>query len=98
MSSVHGKIDHAYSCHCRVGVGLWEALGHYSWGGEAQTEAQDTAGAGSGVPGLQWARGLSCCQLLGHPGAAGMPQGCCRDVAEELRAEWGPARLDLTQG
>lgn len=33
-------------------VGLWEAMGHRSGDGGAQSEVSGSAGAGSGVPGL----------------------------------------------
>lgn len=34
----HRKFDHAYPTLPRAGVGLWEAMGHRSGGGEAPCE------------------------------------------------------------
>jgi len=48
------------------------ATGHCSRRGGTQSEAWDTAGTGSGVPGPARKPGLSGSQALGHPGAVGM--------------------------
>jgi hypothetical protein len=62
-----------FTPHC-----CWTALGHLSGGGNAQSEGQGTAGAGSGVPGPTRSLGLSCSQVP-------------LEVAEVLRMEWRPA-------
>lgn len=56
-------------CHRRqAGVRLWEAAGHCSRGGEARSEAWDTARAGFGVPGPARRPGQSGSQALGYLG------------------------------
>ena len=63
----------------RCGVELWEAAGHHSWGGGAQSE----------VPRPAMRPELSGSQALGHPGAAG---SCGKDEnkvgARRLNLTW----------
>ena len=73
-----------------MSVGLWEAVGHSSGGGEAQSEVLGIAGVGLGVPRPARRSGTSGSQTLGHPGATG----------SHGRAEYeeGAGQLDLALG
>lgn len=58
-------------------------MGHHSKGGGLWFEAQDIAGAGSGVPRPVRRPGPFGSQALRHPGAPGMP---CRAKAFSVAA------------
>lgn len=73
-----------------VGVGLWEASGHCSWGGEAQSEfgtQLELAWGSLALQGDQDHRFSSCWAPRRR-----------WDAAEELRTEWGPEGLGIARG
>ena len=76
-----------------AGVRLWEAGGHCSGGGGAQSEVLRTAGAGSGVPRPAGRPGLPGSQDLGHQlGSKGKEgralAGPCREESTGLFGWW----------
>jgi hypothetical protein len=70
-------------CTYHASAGLWEAMGHRSRGGGAQSEVPGTAGAGSGV--------LRTASRLGHLVLRLLGTQALLDAKEELRTEWEPA-------
>lgn len=71
--SLTGKFDRAYCSPSQGGCPAVRSHGTPLRGGEAQTVAWDTAGAGSGVPGPVPGEVIDS-QALGHPGASGKLQ------------------------
>lgn len=63
-------------------MGKLRDIGTSLWGGEAQSGALETAGADSGVPGLQGGCNHLIFTLLDTQALLG--------AMEELRMEWGP--------
>jgi hypothetical protein len=57
-----------------AGVGLWEAVGHHSWGGDAQSDVPGTAGADLVVHAPARRPELSGSQAHGHSVTTGDQQ------------------------